>query len=109
MGRAEDGSGPELTVSATIDPAKLAFTFEENVHVGRIGIAVFCFDEKGNAMGNSMQTADLKLKDEVFKQIQAAGIPYKVRFPVNPAVRSVRLVVYDAKADLLGSADKTLR
>ena len=87
-------------------PSKLAFTFVEGVHVGRISIAVFCWDEKNNPLNNSLQTADLKLKEENFAKILSAGIPYRVRFLVNPAVRSVRVVVYDFKADLIGSADK---
>ena len=64
---------------------------------------------KMNGIGNSMQAADLKLRDEDFKKIMAAGIPYRVRFPVNAGTRSVRVVVYDSKADLIGSADKQLR
>jgi VWFA-related protein len=109
MGRAKDGPGYEMSVDASIDPSKLAFTFVEGVHVGQISIAVFCWDEKGNAVGNSLQTADLKLKDDVYKKILYSGIPYKVRFSVNPAVRSVRVVVYDFKADLIGSADKRVQ
>jgi VWFA-related protein len=106
--KAKDGPGYEMSVAVNIDPEKLAFTFVEGVHIGRISIAVFCFDEKGNAIGNSVQTADLKLKDENFRKIMNAGIPYKVRFPVNPGVRRVRVVVYDFKADLIGSADKSV-
>ena len=109
MGKAEDGKGYEISVGANIDPAKLAFTFIEGVHIGRIAIAVFCWDEKGNGVGNSMQTADLKLKEEDFKKILSAGIPYRTRFKIDPAVRSVRVVVYDSKADLIGSADARLR
>jgi len=108
MDKAEGGRGYDLSVGVNIDASKLAFTFVEGVHVGRISIAVFCWDDKGNGLGNSMQTADLKLKDEDFKKILGAGIPYKVRFPVNAGVRSVRVVVYDSKADLIGSADKRL-
>jgi VWFA-related protein len=106
--KAKDSPGYEMSVAVNIDPEKLAFTFVEGVHIGRISIAVFCFDEKGNAIGNSVQTADLKLKDENFQKIMNAGIPYKVRFPVNPGVRRVRVVVYDFKADLIGSADKSV-
>jgi VWFA-related protein len=106
LSRAKDGPGYEISVDVNIDPSKLALTFVEGVHVGRISIAVFCWDEKGNALGNSLQTADLKLKDEDYKKILSAGIPYRTRFPVNPGVRSVRVVVYDFKADLIGSADK---
>jgi len=109
VGRAEDGSGFEMMVDANIDPSKLAFTFIEGVHVGRITIGVFCWDEKDNGVGNIVQTADLKLQEENYKKILAAGIPYRVRFPVDPAVRSVRIVVYDFKADLIGSADRRLR
>jgi hypothetical protein len=37
--------------------------------------------------------------------VVASGVPYKVRFPVSPGVRRVRAVVYDFKADVIGSAD----
>jgi len=109
LARAADGQGAEITVSATIEPSKLAFTFVEGVHTGRITIAVFCFDEKGSGLENRMQSADLKLKDENFKKILSAGIPYGIRFPVPPNVQRVRVVVYDPKADLVGSSDYLLR
>jgi len=96
-------------VTATIDPSKLAFTFVEGVHSGQISIGLFCFDDKGNGLDNRMQTADLKLKDENFKQILAAGIPYRTQFTVPPAVQRIRIVVYDPKADLIGSSDYRLR
>jgi VWFA-related protein len=106
VAKADDGSGTEIRVSVTIEPAKLAVTYEEGVHKGLITIAVFCFDEHGQALGNSLQTADLKLADEVWEKIRKSGIPYKVRFPVSAGVRTVRVVVYDPKADLIGSSDK---
>jgi VWFA-related protein len=108
LARAKDGGGYELSVDVNIDPSKLAFTFVEGVHIGRISIAVFCFDEKGNGLGGNMENADLKLKDDVYKKVIDSGIPYKVTFPVNPGVRKVRVVVYDFKADLIGSADTSV-
>jgi VWFA-related protein len=107
--RTADGRGYELQVTANIDASKLALSFVEGVHAGRISIAVFCWDDKNNAVGNSTQTADLKLKDEDFKKILNSGIPYRTRFIVDPSVRSVRVVVYDAQSDLVGSADARLR
>jgi VWFA-related protein len=106
VGKAEDGSGIEIRVTAAINPAKLAMTFEEGVHRGLVSIAVFCFDAKGASLGNVMQTADLNLNDDVWQKVVKSGIPYKVRFPVNAGVRNVRVVVYDPKADLIGSADR---
>ena len=107
--KAKDGSGYELSAGVTIDPSKLAFTFVEGVHVGQISIAVFCFAEDGRLYGRSLENADLKLQDEVYKKVVASGVPYKVRFPVSPGVRRVRAVVYDFKADLLGSADQFVK
>ena len=89
-----------------IDPSKLAFTFIENIHVGQVSIAVFCRDQQGNEVGHRLQTADLQLKEEIYRKVLVSGIPYRVRLSVRPEARSIRVVVYDFKADLIGSADK---
>ncbi len=109
VSRAKGGQGYELNVAVNIDPSKLAFTFVEGVHVGRITIGVFCFDEKGSLLGGGNETADLRLQDADYKSVVARGIPYRVVFPVNPGVRKVRVVVYDFKVDLIGSADAFVR
>ena len=96
-------------MSLSIDPSKLAFTFVEGVHNGRVTIALYCFDESGNLIVTGKQTADLKLKDEDYKAILAKGIPYDVTVPIDPGVRRVRAVVYDFKADLIGSADQFVK
>jgi VWFA-related protein len=107
--KAKSGSGYELNVLANIDPSKLAFTFVEGVHVGRITIGLFFFDDKDRPLGNGVQTADLKLKDENYKTALSKGIPFGVTVPINPGVRRVRIVVYDFKADLVGSADQFVK
>jgi VWFA-related protein len=109
IAKATSGSGYELNLLANIDPSKLAFTFVEGVHVGRITIGLFFFDDKDRPLGNGVQSADLKLKDADYKKIVASGIPYGVTVPINPGVRRVRAVVYDFKADLIGSADAFVR
>jgi VWFA-related protein len=107
--RAQSGQGYELGVSINIDPSKLAFTFVEGVHNGRITIGLYCFNESGGLIVQGSQTADLKLKDEDYKAILAKGIPYAVTVPIDPGVRRVRAVVYDFKADLVGSADQFVK
>ena len=82
--RSSDGTF-ELSVDAKIDPSKLAFQFVEGVHVGKLSIAVFWFDEKGNGMGGGQQNADVRLKDDVYKQVLSTGIPYKGSSPCPPA------------------------
>lgn len=109
VARAADASGYEATVELSIDPSRLAITFVEGVHVGQITIAVFCVNENGEMVGSSVQTADIRVNADVFKRVQESGLPYRVRFPADPSARSVRAVVYDFKADLIGRSDRTLR
>jgi hypothetical protein len=105
ISRLNDGTF-ELTVDVKIDPQKLAFQFVEGEHLGKLSIGVFVFDDKGNGMGGGQQNADVRLKDDVYKQVLSTGIPYKATFPVPSGVKRVRVVVYDFKADLIGSVDK---
>ena len=65
-------------MSLNIDPSKLAFTFVEGVHNGRVTIALYAFNESGNLIVTGNQTADLKLKDADYKAILTKGIPYAV-------------------------------
>ena len=109
LSRAQSGQGYELSVSLNIDPSKLAFTFVEGVHSGRVTIALYCFNESGGLIVTGNQTADLKLKDADYKAVLAKGIPYAVTVPIDPGVRRVRAVVYDFKADLIGSSDQFVR
>jgi VWFA-related protein len=108
LGKAEDGAGTEVRVTANIDISKLALNFVEGSHLGHISIAVFCWDDKGEALANGMQSADVKLQDDVYKKLLNSGLTYKTRLLVNPAIRRIRVVVYDPKADLIGSADKRM-
>ena len=109
LSRAKSGQGYELNVSLNIDPSKLAFTFVEGVHTGRVAIGLFFFNESGNMIGSGTQDVRLELKDADYKTIIAKGIPHKVTIPMNPGVRRVRAVVYDFKADLIGSADQFVK
>lgn len=104
--RSEGDAERDLLVGLKIDPSRLAFrTTADGSHLGLIDIAVFYFDQKGQMLGNAAQKAELKFTDEVFQGIKKSGIPYKLRIPVSAATRNLRVVVYDFKADLVGSAD----
>jgi VWFA-related protein len=103
--RQDDGTF-ELTVDVKIDPKKMAFQFVEGNHLAKLTIGVFLFGEHGNGLGGGQQNADVKLTDDVYKKVLSTGIPYKASFPVPSGVRRVRVVVYDFKADLVGSTDQ---
>jgi VWFA-related protein len=102
----ESGPGRDLVINLKIDASKLAFRrTADGSRLGLIDIALFTFDQKGQMLASTEQKAELKFTDEVFQKIQKDGIPYNVRFPVNAATRALRMVVYDFKADLIGSVD----
>jgi VWFA-related protein len=102
----ESGQGRDLVIALRIDPSKVVFrTTADKSHLGLLDIAVFWFDKNGQALGNSVQKAELKIADENFATVQKEGIRYNVRFPVDAATRKLRVVVYDFKADLVGSVD----
>jgi VWFA-related protein len=98
-------SAPEVTVNLAIDPSKLALSVIDGTHAGSIDVLVACFDDRGALLSQHYQRADVKLTEENFKRALKSGLPYTVRFETNPGVRRVRVVVYDYRADLIGSAD----
>jgi hypothetical protein len=109
LARTDDRRGYEMKVDLGIDPTKLAFRLADGAQVGRISIAVFCFNEKDDVIASSIQHADLKLSPMAFQKALDSGIPYKVRFPTASSVRRVRAVVYDYEVDLVGSSDHVMR
>ena len=44
----------------------------------------------------------------MFDKVSKSGLPYNVKFEATPATRRVRVVVYDFRADLVGSADQRI-
>lgn len=102
----ESGQGRDLVVNLRIDPARLAWrTTADGSRLGLVDIAVFYFDQKGQMVGNAHQRAELKIAGENFQAVKKDGVRYNIRFPVNAATRALRVVVYDYKADLVGSVD----
>lgn len=102
----EGGAGRDLVIELRIDPSRLAFrTTADNSHLGLVDVAIFYFDKNGQMIGNKVQRPELKIPPENWETVKKDGIRYNVRFPVDAATRSIRVVVYDFKADLIGSAD----
>ncbi len=102
----ESGSGRDLVVELRIDPSRLAWrTTADNSHLGLIDVAIFYFDKNGQMLGNSIQRPEMKIPSENWETVKKDGIHYNVRFPVDAATRNLRVVIYDFKADLIGTVD----
>jgi VWFA-related protein len=97
--------GLDLAVDVKIDPARLAFTAADGLHVGAVDLAVFSIDDKGENVGSYFHQADLKLPDDLYGRSQREGITQSLRFPAPKGVKTIRVIVYDYKADVVGRAD----
>ena len=100
------GSGRDLVIDLRIDPSRLAFrTTADNSHLGLIDVAIFYFDKNGQMLGNEIQRPEIKISPENWEAVKKDGIRYSVHFPVDAATRRLRVVIYDFKADIVGSVD----
>ena len=100
-----------VDVSAQIDPSALHFEVRDGINVGRILIAVVPMDANRAIIGGTYkrQVANLMYDAETLALVRKIGIPYDVRLPVPPDTRFIRVVVYDAAADRVGSAGVAVR
>lgn len=99
-------TGHEVVAKGTIDTSRLFFDLTEGRHLGSLDLLVVCFNDKDEMIGQNYQRANVDLTEEAFKKAAESGLPYNVRFEMSPAVRRVRLVVFDYRADLAGSAER---
>lgn len=98
----------EVSVRASIDTSRLFLSVANGHRVGSVDLLTVCFDDKGKTVGQFHQSATIDLAGEMFEQVSRHGLPYSVKFEASPATRRVRLVVYDYRADLVGSAEKSI-
>ena len=95
----------EVSLRASIDTARLFLSLEEGRRIGAIDVVAVCYDAKEQPVGQYYQRAGIDLTPEMFDKVGKSGLPYAVTFDATPATRRVRIVVYDYRADLIGSAD----
>lgn len=100
-----------VDVSARIDPAALHFEVRDGIHLGRVTVAVVPMDAGSVIIGGryKRQVAHLEYDDQTLELVRRIGIPYDARLPVPPNTRFVRVIVYDAAADLIGSVLKRVQ
>jgi VWFA-related protein len=105
----KDQSGANVvSVRALIDVSRLYLSLVDGHRTGAVDILTVCFDNKNQVVGQMYQRAGIDLTPEMFDRVSRNGLPYNVRFEASPATRRIRVVVYDYRADLAGSADRSI-
>ena len=101
--KAADGS-LEVSVQVQIAPERLSLTEADGRKKGAIDIAVFCADGGERLVGLSWDTFQFEMTPDAYQRFMQKGITYSGKVGVSAAPRHVKVVVYDAGADLVGSA-----
>ena len=98
----------EVSVRLSIDMARLFLSLADGNRTGAVDILAVCYNDKEQPVGQFYQRAGIDLTQEMFDKVSKSGLPYSVKFEATPATRRVRVVVYDFRADLVGSADQRI-
>ncbi|MGA2260601.1 MAG: VWA domain-containing protein [Acidobacteriota bacterium] len=96
------GNQDSINIELTIDAEKVAFRTENNLHFGRLRIALFLMDASGRYVGNDWETLDLQLQPGTYRRYLKSGIPFSVSIPFLSRGQNLKVVIYDMVGDKVG-------
>jgi VWFA-related protein len=100
--RGSDGDG-DVIVDLTIDISRLALETEDGGRTGELTVAIYCNDMDGKATGDAWKKIRVTVPDDKYKQTLRDGIEYTIRLPAKNSSRHLKVVVYDYRADIVGT------
>jgi VWFA-related protein len=100
--RGSDGDGDAI-VDLTIDISRLALETEDGGRTGELTVAIYCNDMDGKATGDAWKKIRVTVPDDKYKQTLRDGIEYTIRLPAKNSSRHLKVVVYDYRADVVGT------
>lgn len=103
------GSERNVLVNVTIGARGVSLIEEDGLHAGSIEVVVFIGDAKQNLVGERWQTVDIKLTQTNLEKFRREGASILQRVEARAKPRFVKVVVYDYRADLVGSAIAQLK
>ena len=100
--RGSEGEG-DAVVHVTIDISRLVLDAADGKREGELTIAAYCADADGRSTGDVWKKVRITVTDETYKQTLRDGIEYTLRFPAKNSSRMLKVVVYDYRADVVGT------
>ncbi len=101
--RGSDGEG-DAVVDLTIDITRLALEADGGTREGELTVAIYCADADGRSTGDIWKKIRITVSDENYKQTLRDGVEYTIRLPARNSSRMLKVVVYDYRADVVGTA-----
>lgn len=96
-------------IDVTIDATRLTFAQNGDRRVAALDFKAFCGDDRGAVVGEIDDTLDINLADGEYQRVLKSGFRTTVRVPVTGDAKYVKVLVYDFRADLLGTAAVKLK
>ena len=103
------GATPTIEVTLSIDASRVTFQTMQNQQVSTLDIALVCLDARQRVVGQLVEEITLRLDGPERRPELTDGIAYSGRVTVTGTVQTVKVVVYDYAADLLGAVVVTVK
>jgi VWFA-related protein len=102
--RATDADArPQVKAELRIDSRSVAFKNVNDLHTGKLRIALFCADSKGNYLGEDWKTLDMNLQEETYQRFLESGIPVSILIHLERLPQLLKVIVYDMSSGRVGS------
>jgi VWFA-related protein len=103
------GQPREMKLVIVIDPSRVPFKVENDLHVATIDVTIFYGGAGSRSLGDTWRTLQLKVPNSAWPQVQQEGIVYSLRLPATDRGDIYKVIVYSYDADLLGVTDATIK
>ncbi len=94
---------PGVRFAITADPAGLQFTDADGTHAADLALTLGQKAADGHLLYEETKTVNLRLKDENYKAVRAAGLKMLGSQAIDPAATEFRIVLLDLGTGRLGS------
>jgi VWFA-related protein len=99
-----DGGEGDVVVDLTIDISRLALDASPGVREGELTVALYCADADGRSTCDAWKKITISVTDDNYKRTLRDGAEYTLRLPAKNSSRMLKAVVYDYRADVVGTA-----
>jgi hypothetical protein len=103
LGRPVSSAG-QVDVDVTVDISKVHFVQKADRWEADLDIAAYCGGVKDEPVGEASQRLELRLTEATYARAQKDGVNFRVQIPVRGLGATLKVIVYDYGADLVGSA-----
>jgi VWFA-related protein len=97
-----------LSVLAHVDLKHIRFKKADGRNRNTLSIVSAVFDRNGILVGAIQKDVDMRLKEETFEKMIAAGIGMKTSFDVAPGSYVIRLVVRDSEGQTMAARNRVV-